>query len=511
MYKILIIDTDEQTGNEISALLENEKISFGLYQTDSYKKALRYISDYEIEIVIANASEMGNDSNRIQELRRMNKYLKVIIIHTEKSFECAVCALRNGISDYWIKPLEEKVMYNAFKRVMSEIDDIRHRVQVDSRSREYVIEHMLHLAVNGASFQEIEQYCEKTIDLSFMNEYHCMMMVDFNKNFFDEKGNNFKTKIVEKLPGKVSYLNLNQAQSLLLFTNIDDNYLNIAQYIVKKIQNEYAEECFIAVSGEFNDYEGIAIAMEELDSMIENKFYHRASEVFSKKISGVQNMVAGIDDDSIMKQMRQDIRVRDINGLRMHFGEFALKYSNRTNFSQIYIKFLFASLLKEFTCNISDVDEQVLNSEIDELYRANDFDTVVKVINRNIDKLEESFDKIPHAGHREIEIVKQYIQEHYGEEISVEKLGEMVFMAPSYLSFIFKKETGQNLSKYIKAYRMDKAKDMLENTAYKIVDISNTCGYPNVSYFCSSFREYFGISPQKYRESGDENIINGGC
>lgn len=222
-------------------------------------------------------------------------------------------------------------------------------------------------------------------------------------------------------------------------------------------------------------------------------------------------MVAGIDDDSIMKQMRQDIRVRDINGLRMHFGEFALKYSNRTNFSQIYIKFLFASLLKEFTCNISDVDEQVLNSEIDELYRANDFDTVVKVINRNIDKLEESFDKIPHVGHREIEIVKQYIQEHYGEEISVEKLGEMVFMAPSYLSFIFKKETGQNLSKYIKAYRMDKAKDMLENTVYKIVDISNTCGYPNVSYFCSSFREYFGISPQKYRESGDENIINGGC
>ena len=41
---------------------------------------------------------------------------------------------------------------------------------------------------------------------------------------------------------------------------------------------------------------------------------------------------------------------------------------------------------------------------------------------------------------------------------------------------------------------------------YKRQDISTACGYPNVSYFCSSFREYYGISPQKFRESGDEMI-----
>lgn len=53
---------------------------------------------------------------------------------------------------------------------------------------------------------------------------------------------------------------------------------------------------------------------------------------------------------------------------------------------------------------------------------------------------------------------------------------------------------------------MEQAKDMLENSMAKIVDISETCGYPNVSYFCSSFREYFGISPQKFRKT--ENKMN---
>ena len=65
-------------------------------------------------------------------------------------------------------------------------------------------------------------------------------------------------------------------------------------------------------------------------------------------------------------------------------------------------------------------------------------------------------------------------------------------MAPSYLSALFKKETGQNLSKYIKACRMERAREMLEDTHEKIGAISEKVGYPNVSYFCQSFRNIMG-------------------
>ena len=106
--------------------------------------------------------------------------------------------------------------------------------------------------------------------------------------------------------------------------------------------------------------------------------------------------------------------------------------------------------------------------------------------------------------HREIESVKDYIYEHYSEEIGVDLVAQKVYMAPSYLSHIFKKETGQNLSKFIKAYRMEKAKEMLEETHEKIVQISYAVGYPNVSYFCQSFREFYGVSPQKFRNTGEE-------
>ena len=51
---------------------------------------------------------------------------------------------------------------------------------------------------------------------------------------------------------------------------------------------------------------------------------------------------------------------------------------------------------------------------------------------------------------------------------------------------------------------MEMAKEKLEKTNEKIVNISYQVGYSNVSYFCQSFREYFGVSPQKYRDIGEE-------
>jgi two-component system response regulator YesN len=126
-----------------------------------------------------------------------------------------------------------------------------------------------------------------------------------------------------------------------------------------------------------------------------------------------------------------------------------------------------------------------------------------RIIEKNIQLLEQETQTDSGNIHREVEEVKHYINTHYGEEISIEMLAERVFLAPSYLSTIFKKETGQNLSKFIKICRMEKAREMLEGTKDKIVSISEKVGYPNVSYFCQSFREYYGMTPQKYRDQGE--------
>ena len=66
---------------------------------------------------------------------------------------------------------------------------------------------------------------------------------------------------------------------------------------------------------------------------------------------------------------------------------------------------------------------------------------------------------------------------------------EKVCLTASYVSFIFKKETGYNLVKYLTDYRMKKAKELLEESNWKIVDIGKACGYTNQPYFNKLFKK----------------------
>lgn len=97
--------------------------------------------------------------------------------------------------------------------------------------------------------------------------------------------------------------------------------------------------------------------------------------------------------------------------------------------------------------------------------------------------------------------VQSYIYQHYGEDLTLEKLSGIIYVHPDYLSRIFKRVTGHKLSSFIKMYRMEQAKIYLSNSYRKITEISSLVGYPNCSYFCQVFSDCFGISPEKYRQT----------
>ena len=100
---------------------------------------------------------------------------------------------------------------------------------------------------------------------------------------------------------------------------------------------------------------------------------------------------------------------------------------------------------------------------------------------------------------RTIALVEQYIKEHYDQPLSLDLLAEKAFRTPHYLSSIFIQEKGIGINKYIKNIRMEKARELLKNTNMKISDICERVGYGSVSYFCRSFRNEYGVTPEQYR------------
>ena len=91
---------------------------------------------------------------------------------------------------------------------------------------------------------------------------------------------------------------------------------------------------------------------------------------------------------------------------------------------------------------------------------------MIQAVRMGIDRLETVFRADGGvAKRREVEQIKQYIRENYSDSgMGVDQLAREVGMTPNYLSSIFKKNTGENLSRYLKGFRMERAREMLENT-----------------------------------------------
>jgi two-component system response regulator YesN len=106
-----------------------------------------------------------------------------------------------------------------------------------------------------------------------------------------------------------------------------------------------------------------------------------------------------------------------------------------------------------------------------------------------------------HTGGDVVGRVTEYIDQHLGEDLSLTKIGESVNYNPAYLSRVFKRVTGKNISAAITQRRLRKATGLLLGTNQTVAQIAHQCGIGNAQYFITVFRKHYGATPQEYRVS----------
>lgn len=93
----------------------------------------------------------------------------------------------------------------------------------------------------------------------------------------------------------------------------------------------------------------------------------------------------------------------------------------------------------------------------------------------------------------------QYIQLHLGTPFSLKQIAENLSMNPSYLSRLFKEETGISLTEYINQQRIRAAKNYLQLDTTTITEVAFMVGYNDVNYFIKRFKKIVGLTPTQYR------------
>lgn len=96
-----------------------------------------------------------------------------------------------------------------------------------------------------------------------------------------------------------------------------------------------------------------------------------------------------------------------------------------------------------------------------------------------------------------VQRVDEYVQKHYAEELSLEKIANHFQYEYGYFSRMFRKLKGVTFKKYLNSIRLEKAMDLIKSSSLKYGEIAVAVGYKNYEHFSRSFREQYGCSPRE--------------
>lgn len=96
----------------------------------------------------------------------------------------------------------------------------------------------------------------------------------------------------------------------------------------------------------------------------------------------------------------------------------------------------------------------------------------------------------------------RYIQQHYEDpSLTIDVLSNQLHLNYAYLCSLFKRCMDMTINRYIKQYRLEKAKELLDTTQLSIAEIAVSVGFQNTNYFSKCFKKNYGISPSDYEST----------
>ncbi|MBE5782544.1 MAG: helix-turn-helix domain-containing protein [Clostridiales bacterium] len=98
----------------------------------------------------------------------------------------------------------------------------------------------------------------------------------------------------------------------------------------------------------------------------------------------------------------------------------------------------------------------------------------------------------------------QYLQSNFSRKLTLDEIAHSVHISPTYLSRVFKRETGASLVDFLNRIRIEKSRELLADSSLRLIEVALQCGFESQSYFNRMFKLFCDMTPQQYRKLMEE-------
>jgi YesN/AraC family two-component response regulator len=522
MFNLLIVDDKKTVRDGLKSYVNWQELGFKVTADfSSASEAIRYIESECIDVLLTDIVMPDmNGLELIKEVKLINPQIKVLILSAYEKFEYAQEAVRLGAFSYLTKPVDFdklKTEFTIIKHILENENIIR---QQKNEYKDIAREQFLNNLVNNHySTSETILSRAAAIEIPLDNSNFCIVRIINEKiSLIEEESdrNNFQllksktafhaNKLMNDLGRAYVFSGSLAEVSVLFFPNTVENLKKDIETCKDSINSTLITNVLIGVGRVYSNITSASISYSEAGKALEYHivkqknnvlFYEDIIEFFKGKTlitHDIEEMIL-----NYLSQQNENLLKEYI--LSIVINAFTAGQSNTNILYDVCIEILLI-INKFLTTNVDNekFTEQNGYLSIKTLLQKQNFAEIKGFMSEYV---KDCFNIIRKYNDKSagliIEHVKKYIHEHYNEEISLNKLSEIAYVNPVYLSRLFKEKTGENFIDYLTRVRIDRAKKYLEDLSLRIYDITEMVGYESRKHFGKTFKDITGMSPKEYR------------
>lgn len=534
MLKLIIADDEKWVRTTIRSIIPFEKLGLTLScEASNGIEALELCRQYEPDILLTDIMMPGlTGLELMKEVRSLLPDLRIVVISGYNDFEYARTAVKYGIMDYLLKPVDENELTEVLERICGELLQMKQlKLKSEAEKAQYrqalpvMCEAFLNQVIsqNSMTAERIRSELYK-YGLSLPNNSFtiCVIKPDENLRAEDRRSAaDYYRSIVKwamKRYAKAITFPLERDRAILVsLINSEKEAEGIGrafEVISKVLAKKYSISVSVGVSGLTHQFGMLHILYSDASEACEARFWQGPGTLsFYKKGCLSDEMKLTLPEETLNK-ITLNLKLSNIQ-TAMSYIESVCETLKKANASAggTYIR---PSLVKEFFWQFIQSIMIILNIQLpfvrneavmtgeqpyDRLRETIFFDDLISVVK---DLLERAYnfyhDKNPLDNISLVANAKKIIENNYAGDISLEQVAKHVHLSPAYLSELFKKETGMSFIDYKTIVRIEQARKLLSTPSMNIADVSAKVGYSDPKYFSKLFKKITGKTIFEYRK-----------
>ncbi len=512
LAKALVVDDEKYIRNGIRAIISRaESIFTEIDECANGIEALQKLSENVYHLVITDLIMPQIDGiELVSRIDSMEYKPYTVILSGYDDFKYAQKAIKYGVKAYLLKPVDRNELLNIVKKAEEEyIRKLNTNIAINNNEKSEFFSNQFKLMLLSDNTTKAEE--EKllaTCGMDFTKDSYRVITVNSCDvyEYEDKLENNISLvaniKDFLKETDTFGYCFLDNENNAVLILNRETDIEKLLDSVAKM----FSSKCTAGVGGVFQGVSEMRCSYSQSEYALRFKFFIPDSSViyYSEIAEPENNFIIPV---RLMKTLtgmldteRKDELCKVINQI---FDDKAIRKNNIK-----YLKKLSDSLKAEIIEYLSEyiphkaefIKEQEDGfKSIFEFCNINDYVRHVKKFVLNINEVLLQFKNVCNTD-KTIEMAVKYVQENYRNDLTMAEVANHISLNYSYFSILFKEKIGMNFVDYLRMIRIEKAKELLQNSVYKIYEVSEMVGYNNTKHFTTTFRTLTGISPKEYRE-----------